>query len=236
MTPPAAKKLKIEMVGDSITCGYGNEGGVEETQHDTSKENPMGAYSLLTATHLDADVNVVAWNGKGVITAYIGEDAPKVKDADWLVPMLYEYTDAGCERDYLHTPEDKWEKWDNSNFIPDIITVYLGTNDASYTDNDAARNEEFVNGYTKFLGTIRSKNPEIPILCMLGTMDKRLCGSVERAVELFNSKNNTDNVYYLELPFQDEADGLSINWHPTVKTHRKTAEIVEKKIIEILKK
>lgn len=82
MTPPAAKKLKIEMVGDSITCGYGNEGGVEETQHDTSKENPMGAYSLLTATHLDADVNVVAWNGKGVITAYIGEDAPKVKDAD----------------------------------------------------------------------------------------------------------------------------------------------------------
>ena len=171
-----------------------------------------------------------------MITAYIGEDAPKVKDADWLVPMLYEYTDAGCERDYLHTPEDKWEKWDNSNFIPDIITVYLGTNDASYTDNDAARNEEFVNGYTKFLGTIRSKNPEIPILCMLGTMDKRLCGSVERAVELFNSKNNTDNVYYLELPFQDEADGLSINWHPTVKTHRKTAEIVEKKIIEILKK
>lgn len=236
LTPPAAKKLKIEMIGDSITCGYGNEGGVEETQHDTSKENPMGAYSLLTATHLDADVNVVAWNGKGVITAYIGEDAPKVKDADWLVPMLYEYTDAGCERDYLHTPEDKWEKWDNSNFIPDIITVYLGTNDASYTDNDAARNEEFVNGYTKFLGTIRSKNPEIPILCMLGTMDKRLCGSVERAVELFNSKNNTDNVYYLELPFQDEADGLSINWHPTVKTHRKTAEIVEKKIIEILKK
>lgn len=71
---------------------------------------------------------------------------------------------------------------------------------------------------------------------MLGTMDKRLCGSVERAIELFNSKNNTDNVYYLELPFQDEADGLSINWHPTVKTHRKTAEIVEKKIIEILKK
>lgn len=234
LPPPADKKLKIEMIGDSITCGYGNEGGVEQTQHDTSKENPMGAYSLLTATHLDADVNVIAWNGKGVITAYIGEDSLKVKDEDWLVPMLYEYTDAGCERYYLHIPKDKWEKWDSSRFVPDIITIYLGTNDASYTDNGASRNEEFITGYTKFLEKIRSMNHGIPILCMLGTMDKRLCSSVEKAVELFNSKNNTNNVYYLELPLQDEADGLGINWHPTVKTHRKTAGLVEKKIKEIL--
>lgn len=233
LEPPLQKKLKIEMIGDSITCGYGNEGSVEEMEHDTAKENPMGAYSLLTATHLNADVNIVAWNGKGVITAFIGDET-KIKDQSWLVPMLYEYIDAGCERDYLHTSKDKWEKWDNSRFVPDIITVYLGTNDASYTDNDDVRNDEFIDGYLKFLDTIRSKNPNVPILCMLGTMDKRLCGSVKKAVDIFNKKKNTDDIYYLDLPLQDEADGLGIHWHPTVITQRKTAELVEEKIREIL--
>ena len=234
LEPPLPKKMKIEMIGDSITCGYGNEGDVTELCHDTAKENPMGAYSLLTATHLDADVNVVAWNGKGVITSYIGDDEPKIKDESWLVSMLYEYTDAGCERDYLHTPKEKWEKWDNNLFVPDIITVYLGTNDASYTEEDASKNQEFIDGYVKFLELIRSRNSAAPILCMLGTMDKRLCGSVKKAVEIFNEKNNTKDVYYLDLPLQNEADGLGINWHPTVTTHRKTAELVEGKIREIL--
>lgn len=234
LEPPLAKKLKIEMVGDSITCGYGNEGSVEELCHDTSEENPMCAYSLLTAIHLDADVNVVAWNGKGVITAYIGEDGEKIKDESWLVPMLYEYTDAGCENDYLHTPEQSWEKWDNTKFVPDIISVYLGTNDASYTDNDEARNNEFIEGYVKFIENIRSKNANVPILCMLGNMDKRLCESVNKAVNVFNEKHMTNDVYYLDLPLQDEADGLGIFWHPTETTHRKTAALVESRIKEIL--
>lgn len=234
LEPPLPKKLKIEMIGDSITCGYGNEGSVDELEHDTSKENPMKAYSLLTAMHLDADVNVVAWNGKGVITSYIGEDEPKVKDSSWLVPMLYEYVDAGCERDYLHTSVNEWEKWDNECFVPDIITVYLGTNDASYTDNDDARNQEFVDAYIRFIDNIKRKNPGIPVLCMLGTMDKRLCESVSRAVRIIDERSQESSVYYLDLPAQDEADGLGINWHPTEATHRKTAELVEKRIREIL--
>ena len=102
--------------------------------------------------------------------------------------MLYEYVDAGCERDYLHTPVNEWEKWDNSLFVPDLITVYLGTNDASYTDNDNARNQEFIDGYVKFIDTIKSKNPDIPILCMLGTMDKRLCKSVADAVKIIDPR------------------------------------------------
>lgn len=234
LEPPLPKKLKIEMIGDSITCGYGNEGNVDEVEHDTSEENPMKAYSLLTATHLDADVNVVAWNGKGVITAYIGEDTPKVKDESWLVPMLYEYVDAGCERDYLHTPVSEWEKWDNTRFVPDLITVYLGTNDSSYTDNDNARNREFIEGYVKFIETLKIKNPGIPILCMLGTMDKRLCTSVSEAVNIVNQKHSKEDVYYLDLPPQDEADGLGINWHPTEATHRKAATLVESRIKDIL--
>ena len=106
--------------------------------------------------------------------------------------MLYEYVDAGCERDYLHTPVSEWEKWDNSLFVPALITVYLGT------------------------------------------MDKRLCKSVSDTVKIVNQKYSEQNVYYLDLPLQDENDGLGVNWHPTEKTHRKAACFVENRIKDIL--
>ena len=118
--------------------------------------------------------------------------------------------------------------------MPDLITVYLGTNDASYTDNDNARNQEFIDGYVKFIDTIKSKNPDIPILCMLGTMDKRLCKSVSDAVKIVNEKHSEQNVYYLDLPSQEDADGLGINWHPTEAAHRKAASLVENRIKDIL--
>ena len=58
------------IIGDSITCGYGVEGDVEDEIFCTAKENPSKAYSLLTAQELNAEYQIVAWNGKGVISAY----------------------------------------------------------------------------------------------------------------------------------------------------------------------
>ena len=76
---------------------------------------------------LNADFEIVAWNGKGIITSYVGEEEDAVPDKSWLIPMLYKYTDAGCCRDYFKEPEEKWELWEHSRFEPDIITIYLGT-------------------------------------------------------------------------------------------------------------
>ena len=74
LAPPQQKKRKMLIIGDSITCGYGVEGDVEDEIFCTAKENPSKAYSLLTAQELNAEYRIVAWNGKGVISAYIGEE------------------------------------------------------------------------------------------------------------------------------------------------------------------
>lgn len=103
LPPPARKQRQIQIIGDSITCGFGIEGSVEDTVHNTATENPSKAYSVLTARALDADVEIVAWNGKGVFSSYIGEEA-ETPDQSWLVPMLYEYTDAGCCKQYFQEP------------------------------------------------------------------------------------------------------------------------------------
>ena len=111
LAPPAPKNRKIQIIGDSITCGYGVEGSASDLLHDTAVENPTKSYSVKTARALDADFEIVAWNGKGVISAYIGEGDQA--DDSWLVPMLYEYTDAGCCQQFFHEPPSMWEKWDH---------------------------------------------------------------------------------------------------------------------------
>ena len=233
LPPPAARSRKIQIVGDSITCGYGVEGSVEEELHRTCTENPTKSYSMLSAQALDADVEIVAWNGKGIISAYIGDDTDTA-DASWLVPMLYDYADAGCEKQYFRTPADQWERWDDSRFEPDLVMVHLGTNDASYTREIPERNEQFCTAYVALLEKIYRKHPQAKFLCMLGLMDQRLCSTVEEAASRFQKAHPETLCEYLPLPAQLDEDGLGTFWHPSPITHEKAAKLVVAKAREMM--
>ncbi len=233
LPPPEKKQRQIQIIGDSITCGFGIEGSVEDLVHNTAMENPAKAYSVLTARALDADVEIVAWNGKGVFSSYIGEDS-NTPDRSWLVPMLYEYTDAGCCMQYFHEPEKQWEKWDASRLTPDLVIVYLGTNDASYTRGIPERNQEFNQAYQQLLQNIHSRHPQAKILCTLGSMDPRLNSTVEQAVSEFAEKVPDVGITYLPLPNQREEDGLGTFWHPTPITHKKAAALITERAREFM--
>lgn len=232
LPPEPQKDRKILMIGDSITCGYGVEGVLEDMEFRTSEENPMKAYSLLTARELNAEAQIVAWNGKGVISAYIGEG--EQPDKSWLVPMLYEYTDAGCERDVLQTPKEAWEMWKHEEYQADLVTIYLGTNDASYTKGETQKNLEFQIAYTRFIERVHETQPDASILCMLGTMDQSLCDAVLMAVEQFKAGHEQVCIEGMVLPAQAEEDGYGTFWHPTEVTQKKTADIVVKKIRQMM--
>lgn len=233
LAPPQEKKHKMLIIGDSITCGYGIEGAVEDEIFCTAQENPSKAYSLLTAQALDVEYQIVAWNGKGVISAYIGEEGDE-PDPEWRLPLLYEYTDGGSEKDYYKKEEKDWEKWNHQSYQADIVTVYLGTNDASYTREIPQRDREFIDGYKVFLDRIHQTQPKAAILCMLGTMDQRLCPATQKAVEEY-AKDHTDvQIEYLQLPEQSEEDGLGTFWHPTAISHQKAADRIVAKIKEMM--
>jgi len=233
LPPPAAKSRKIQIVGDSITCGYGVEGSVEEEIHRTCTENPTKSYSMLSVQALDADVEIVAWNGKGIISSYIGDDTD-IPDDSWLIPMLYDYADAGCEKQYFHTPVEQWELWDDSRFEPDLVMVHLGTNDASYTREIPERNEQFCTAYVALLEKIYIKHPQAKFLCMLGLMDRRLCSTVEEAASRFQKAHPETLCEYLPLPAQLDEDGLGTFWHPSPATHEKAAALVVTKAKEMM--
>ncbi|MCM1027649.1 MAG: GDSL-type esterase/lipase family protein [Roseburia sp.] len=224
-TPPAHKARRLEIIGDSITCGYGVEAENELQPFHTATENPTKSYSLLTAEALDAEASLISWSGNGIISGYVDETAERPSDG-CLMPRIYPYTDLSCSEKLFGDREEKWERWDFGRFALDVILVNLGTNDCSWCRDIPERKAYYREKYIEFLKEIRGHNPSAQILCMLGTMDQRLLGETEEAVRRFAAAQKDSAVRFLALPPQDPSDGYGADWHPSPLTQRKTAEIV----------
>lgn len=227
LPPPAHKERKLEIIGDSITCGYGVEASDEMQPFGTAMENPAKSYSLLTAEALDAEASLISWSGNGIISGYVEETAIEPSDG-CLMPKIYEYTDLSGSEKLFGPDETKWEKWDFSRFVPDVILINLGTNDGSWCKDIRERKENFRDQYVEFLKAIRGHNPKARILCMLGTMDQRLLKEAEEAVRIFSETDG--GARFLALPPQNPADGYGADWHPSPLTQRMTAELVTAQI------
>ena len=86
--PIQARPVRIEFIGDSITCGYGVEGKSVDAPFTTAAANAVKAYAFLTAEALDADAVLTSFSGYGIVSGYT-ED-PAVPNERELVPPIYE--------------------------------------------------------------------------------------------------------------------------------------------------
>ena len=225
IAPTAQKDMYIEFVGDSITCGYGVDDEDRNHHFSTSTEDCTKAYGYKTAELLNADYSLVSISGYGIISGYTNN--PDKKSASQLMPLHYDKVGFSYSKDLGSF------KWDFAR-QPDVVVVNLGTNDESYCKTDKDKQAEFTAEYINFLKDIREHNPESKILCVLGVMGSGLYKCVEEAVNTYSTETGDTSVYAMKLPNQQEADGIAADWHPTEKTHEKTAALVAEKIEEIL--
>jgi hypothetical protein len=86
----------------------------------------LGGLCRCYGKKLRAEYQMVCWSGIGIISNYTEQDTP---NEEWLMPVLYPYTDKACDLAIGNDPE----LWDFSRFVPDCIVINLGTNDNSYT-------------------------------------------------------------------------------------------------------
>ena len=86
---PALPSRKIEFIGNSITCGYGNEGLKKEEGFDYATENHYYSYASITSRNLNAQHWVVARSGIG---AYRNYGEAKTGSPRSCMPVQYEYT------------------------------------------------------------------------------------------------------------------------------------------------
>ena len=228
LSPTNSKERRIEFVGDSITCGYGIEGVFETDVFNTTQENPWEAYAAKTARYFNADFNCISWSGIGVVSSWTEEDAP---NAEWLMPMLYKYTDAALDKVFSKT---EFEIWDNDTFKPQLIVINLGTNDVSYTKDIQERIEIFSDGYYKLLKQVRNANLNAEIVCTLGVMGHELSSAVETAVIKFKLETNDEKIHTHFFEIQLESDGIGSDWHPSLKTQDKMSKTLISKIQEVM--
>ena len=218
--PTAQKAHYIEVVGDSITCGYGVDD--EDPLHHfvTATEDVTRAYAYKTAQMLGADYSLVSISGYGIISGYTATAEERITAQ--LIPTYYEKLGFSYGAYQGDAPENT--RWDFSACQPELVVINLGTNDDSYCLDHTERQYLYCSEYVKFMHTVRCNNPGAKILCVLGLMGDRLYPYVEKAAADYTAQTGDTNVACLHFTPQLEEDGLVADYHPTEVTHQKAAE------------
>jgi lysophospholipase L1-like esterase len=212
LSPPPAPTRRLEIVGDSISCGTGIEGANESCGLSADTENHYATYGAIAARNLGAELHTIAIGGKGLYCNY--SDCPTSTDP---VPSYFGRT----------LREDANPAWDFARYQPDAVILNLGTNDFSH---DRPPSESaFTNAYRSFLQRLRSSYPKAKILCTIGPM---LSGDsltlVRRAIANAVSALGDTGISVFELaPQNKDQDGIGCGWHPNLKTHQKMALVLE---------
>ena len=228
--PAKAKDLKIEFIGDSITCGYGVDDENKEHHFKTSTEDVTKAYAYKTAQALNADYSMVSISGYGIISGYTDDGKKKPEQT---IPQYYDKLGFSYNK-FADNLEVASLEWDFNNYKPDIVVINLGTNDMSYATNDTTR-AEFEEGYTEFLKQVRSHNPDAYIFCTYGVMGNTLLQNIKNVCDQYSAETGDAKVKFFTLPMQDEnINGIVADWHPSEKTHEICAEKVVRSIKETL--
>ena len=227
--PTANKDMLVEFVGDSITCGYGVDDPDKDHHFSTKTEDITKAYGYKLAQKLDADYSMVSLSGYGIISGYSG-DGNKVTAQT--LPQYYDKLGYSWNTCGSFTAQET--EWDFSKRQPDLIFINLGTNDDSYTGDNADLQEEYSAAYTEFIKQVRAKNPDAKIFCAFGVMGDRLYPYVEKAVERYTEETGDSNVQAIKLSPQSASNGYAADWHPSEATHEATAKGIMRELNKIL--
>ena len=218
---PALPSRKIEFIGNSITCGYGNEGLKREEHFDYATENHYFSYASLTARTLEAQHWVVARSGIG---AYRNYGEAKTGSPRSCMPVQYEYTGYAYDLKLRDEASFLREKWDFSRYQPDVVCINLGTNDLSTNNYDVKLLKQ---GYQRLLKLVRDHNPKAKVVF--------LCGSMLNGKELEIAKKTLDEVtaeankagdkevYRFNFTPQNGDLGYGNDYHPSLWQHEKMA-------------
>jgi len=206
LSPPPVQR-RIEVIGDSITCGYGNLGADQYCDFSADTEDHYQTYAAIAARVVGAELSAVAWSGKGMLFNY-GDDTQE--------PMseLYPRT--------IPTEAGDW----SFGWQPDAVVINLGTNDFS-TDGDPTETQ-FVSTYVTFLEKMRARYPNAMVMCtvapLLGGDDEvRAVSYVQSAVSQRNAAGD-DDVKWIDL--RVDPTGYGCDWHPSVATHEQMAQLL----------
>ena len=208
LLPPKPAKRRIEVIGDSISCGYGDEGANQNEHFTPATENGYLTYGAIAARKFGADFLDIAWSGRKMWP-------------DNTIPEIYD----------LALPFDKDSAWNFSRQVPDAVLINMATNDFGRENPDETG---WTNAYKAFLARVRKNYPKAVIYCAIGSMmndgyppGHHALTTVRAYLTKLVAQENRGGdakVRLLEFETQDGKNGIGSDYHPNVKTHEIMAE------------
>jgi lysophospholipase L1-like esterase len=162
--PPNGKALasrerarQIEFIGDSYTVGYGNISPKRECTTDEvwATTDTSQAFGPLVARHYDADYQINAISGRGIVRNWDGTAGDPL-------PVAYPFV-----------LFDKKTAYEDQAWRPQIIVIALGANDfltalhpqEKWQSPDELR-ADFEATYVRFVKQLRARNPKAFFILM----------------------------------------------------------------------
>lgn len=156
------KKLKIEVYGDSVSCGEVSEAvdyvGKADPVHNGEFSNSWYSYAWMTARKLNAKLHNISQGGIALLdgTGYFG--APGYIGVESCYDKIQYFPGLG-----------EVKQWDFSRYTPDVVVVAIGQNDA-HPDNympedyDGAKAKRWRERYEWFIRRLMQLYPEAKIV------------------------------------------------------------------------
>jgi lysophospholipase L1-like esterase len=197
--PPPGPERLIEVIGDSISTGYGNLGTLASTDCFAT-ESHWDAFPSVAARAVGAEVSTIAASGRGVYRNYGG-------DMTGTMPQLH-------DRILTNSAAPSWQ----FEIKPQVVVINLGTNDISNGKGDPGM--PFREAYGRLLETVRSKYPETFIICMIGpllsgTELSTIQGHIRAAVEA-RAAAGDGRVSFFDQVAPQTSDKFACQYHPNV--------------------
>jgi lysophospholipase L1-like esterase len=199
---PEVKDRLIEFIGDSYTCGYGDEGKSRDEHFTYATENNYLTYGAVAARALGAEYTTVCRSGIGMWQGYGG-------GKDFTMPKLYDQVIQNSEK-----------LWDFNQMQPQAVVIDLGGNDLSAELDSAA----FIDTYVTFLQRIRTNYDSAKIVCVAGPSNPgpewdKWKSYLHAVVDKY-SKSDPMVSYFEFTAFEPNGS----DWHPNVAEHKRMAD------------
>ncbi|KAL2205370.1 hypothetical protein CC79DRAFT_1310627 [Sarocladium strictum] len=224
--PHTRPERQIEIIGDSISVGYGLDGTLPCADSAALQNNPK-TYGALTANALDADYSVVAWSGKGLIRNY----PSPTSDLEPVMPDIY--TRYGGE-----DPDGSYDF--PSSWNPDVVIINLGTNDFAYLNaRDPVDPEKLVDALVGLVNNIHSHYTDAEFFFMSSPLlgdDYPTPEDAQHSTHVAVLKGAMAELADVKTHFVDwpqQGSDVGCDYHPSAATHAQGAVILEEAIREV---
>lgn len=201
------KDRRIEIIGDSISAGFGVDGKTKEEPYSPDTANAYLAYGWVAARLTHSLPTIVAWSGKKMWP-------------DNTIPEIYDYI----------FPSSKRGAWSpDAGPKPQAVLINLATNDFGKGIPDE---KGWKAGYSAFVKKVRRNYPSALIYLATGSMmsdtwppkEKHL-STLKGWLDSIQAELGDSKVKRLDFSPQQESDGIGSSWHPNAVTQAKMGRL-----------